>query len=852
MDAPLASYRLSRAVEPEKYELTLSPDLAEGTFAGESHTHLTVHEPVTSVVLNAVELDIHTAELTAADGTRLRGTVTFNKDEERAVVDLDGTATPGPWELDLTFSGVLNDKLHGFYRSTFKDEDGNERVIATTQFEATDARRAFPCWDEPDFKAVFAVTLIVDSHLTAISNGPVVSDDDLGNGKHQVTFAPTMPMSSYLVAFVVGPFELTDPVDVDGVALRIACVPGKKHLTPFAIEAGAHAIRFLAEYFGIPYPGEKLVHIAIPDFAFGAMENFGCVTYRETALLVDSTAASRLELQRVAQVIAHETAHMWFGDLVTMKWWNGIWLNEAFATFMELTTVERFRPEWDIWVSFGAGRSAAMVTDGLRSTRPVEFPVGRPEEAEAMFDVLTYQKGGAVLRMLEQYLGAERFRQGISRYLSEHQYGNTETTDLWDAIEAASGEPARAVMDSWIYQGGYPLVSVAAGQDGRLLTLDQRRFLYDGGQEPKLWHIPISLRFSVGGEVQSLQLLLSERETTVELPGSPEWVVLNDGGWGFYRVRYEAALLQRLRGLVQVQLQPLERLTLVSDTWAAVLAGASPLSTFLELIDLLGDESDPDVWGAVLGPLSLLDHIISDTDRPVLQAFVRRAVGPAFARLGWDPAPGEAKRTGTLRARLVGALGVLGHDPSVVAEAHRRFLAYLEDPAALAPDLVAAAANIVAHEGGQPEYETLLEQFRRARTPQEEIRFLYALAAPESPELLERTLELCLTAEVRTQDAPYLIGVVLGSRSGGRLAWRFLEEHWETVTARFPSNSLPRMLEGITALADPDLAADIHAFLDAHPLPQEKLVAQCRERLDINVAFRQRVADRLVETLRGV
>ncbi|HLY84737.1 MAG TPA: M1 family metallopeptidase, partial [Acidimicrobiales bacterium] len=525
--ADAVMYRLPRTIEPQRYELTLTPDLDDATFAGEARVEVRVNEPVQEVVLNAVELEIHSAELVAEDGTRLGGHVTLDDVEERAIIALDGIAAPGPWYLHLTFTGILNDKLHGFYRSTFKDEDGVERVIATTQFEATDARRAFPCWDEPDFKATYSVTLIVDAELTALSNGALLEEHDLGNGKRQVSFRETMPMSTYLVAFLVGPFELTDPVDVNGVPLRIACIPGRRHLTSFAIEAGAAALRFLEGYFEIPYPGGKLDHVAIPDFAFGAMENLGCVTYRETALLVDHSAASQLELERVAEVIAHETAHMWFGDLVTMKWWNGIWLNEAFATFMELTTVDQFRPEWAIWVTFGAGRSAAFATDGLRSTRPVEFPVGRPEEAEAMFDVLTYQKGAAVLRMLEQYLGPEPFRRGIALYLDQHRYANSETTDLWDAIEAASGEPARAVMDSWIYQGGYPVVSVEASAGGDELTLSQRRFLYPGGEGAELWQVPVSLRYSMEGRVEHRRLLLTEARTTVVLPGPVDWVVVN-------------------------------------------------------------------------------------------------------------------------------------------------------------------------------------------------------------------------------------------------------------------------------------------------------------------------------------
>ncbi len=845
----LAPYRLPRTIVPERYDLTLTPDLAAANFAGEARVQVNVTEPIDEVVLNAVELDILTAEFISSEGERLTATVTYDEVEERVTAALSGTAAPGQWELDMTFTGILNDKLHGFYRSTFRDAAGVEQVIATTQFEATDARRAFPCWDEPDFKATYAVTLIVDDDLTAISNGAVLEDKDLGNGKRQVTFAETMPMSTYLVAFVVGPFELTPATTVDGVPIRIAAIAGKGHLTDFGLEAASHALRFLAAYFAITYPSDKLDHVAIPDFAFGAMENLGCVTYRETALLVDPAAASRLELDRVAQVIAHETAHMWFGDLVTMKWWNGIWLNEAFATFMELLTVDAFRPDWEVWTTFGISRSAAMAVDGLASTRPVEFAVGRPEEAEAMFDILTYQKGAAVLRMLEQYLGAEPFRQGISRYLTEHSYGNTETTDLWDAIEAASGEPARAVMDSWIYQGGYPLVSVGLSADGQSLTLSQNRFLYRGDDSDELWQVPINLRLSSGGVVKTARVLLSGKSALVPLPGPLDWVVVNAGAWGFYRVRYEESLLAALRSVMHSQLSSLERLTVVSDTWAATFAGREPLADFLALVASLSAERDPDVWGAALGPLGLLDRIISDVNRPLLQAFVRSVIQPVVADLGWEPVPDEPERCGTLRARLLAALGTVGADPDVRATAALRFSQFLDDPSSLPPDLVTAVLAIVSYSGGESEYDLLLQRFRDAATPQDEIRFLYALAAPERPDLLRRTLDLALSSEVRSQDAPYLIGSILGSRTGGALAWPFIGEHWDTIRARFPDNSIPRMLDAISAVVDPALAHGIHAFLVEHPVPQEKLVAQSLEKLDNSVAFATRVAPDLPAAL---
>ena len=851
---PDVTYRLPRTVVPDRYDLTLTPDLENASFAGEARIRVTVTEDVTEVVLNAVELKIISAELLSEDGTRHVPSVSYDPDEERVILALEAAATPGVWYLDVTFVGVLNDKLQGFYRSTFKDGDGAERAIATTQFEATDARKAFPCWDEPDFKATFAVTLIVDADLAAISNGAVMDDKDLGNGKRQVTFAETMPMSTYLVAFVVGPFEFSEPVDVDGAPLRIVTTPGKQHLTPFAAEIGEASLRYLARYFDIPYPHDKLDHVAIPDFAFGAMENLGCVTYRETALLVDAAASSRLELDRVAQVVAHETAHMWFGDLVTMKWWNGIWLNEAFATFMELMVVDDFRPEWETWVSFGVSRGGALSVDGLRNSRPVEFPVGRPEEAEAMFDVLTYQKGAAVLRMLQQHLGPEPFRQGIARYLAEHRYGNTETTDLWDAIEAASGAPARAVMDSWIYQVGYPLISAAVSDDGRQLSLSQARFLYAGvagDDEAELWQVPITLRLSVEGQITEQRLLLSDASTTVSLPGGLDWVVVNSGAWGFYRARYSEPLLATLRSIMHLQLAPLERLTLISDTWSALLAGHSPLADFLSLLDQLPAETDPDVWAAALGPLGLLDHIVSDAGRPMLQAFVRRIVGPVLTGLGLDPVEGESERTGTLRGRLLSAMGTLGADADIRAWAQRRLGEYLADRSTLAPDLVTGVVSIVAYSGGEVEYATMLERFRSASTPQDEVRFLYALAATEQPDLLRRTLDMCLSDEVRSQDAPYVIGAILASRVGAPLAWNFVSENWDTIKSRFPDNSLPRMLDGITTITDASLAASIHAFLDAHPLPQQKLVAQKRERLDINVAFAQRIGATLPAALQA-
>jgi puromycin-sensitive aminopeptidase len=397
---------------------------------------------------------------------------------------------------------VLNDKLRGFYRSTYVDDDGTEQVIATTQMQATDCRRAFPCWDEPEFKAVFAITLDVADDLTAISNGPRSSArPPTGRDRRVIRFADTMPMSSYLVAFVVGRLEATDTVDVDGIPLRVVHVPGKGHLTEFGLDVGAFCLRWFQEYYGIAYPGDKVDLVALPDFAAGAMENLGCITFRESLLLVDPATSTQRERQLVADVVAHELAHMWFGDLVTMRWWNGIWLNEAFATFMEIAACDAYRPDWERWTSFGVERSAGVRDRLARSTRPVEFEVRSPADCDGMFDVLTYQKGGALLRMLEQYLGPTRSAPASATTCALHSYANTETNDLWDAIEETSGEPVRRIMDSWIWQPGYPLVSAALVEDGWLELRQSRgsasRRAVSGAAAARpiqRWAIPVHVR----------------------------------------------------------------------------------------------------------------------------------------------------------------------------------------------------------------------------------------------------------------------------------------------------------------------------------------------------------------------
>jgi len=843
------AYRLPTTVRPHAYRLVLTPDLPGATFSGDVEIDVTVESATASITLNAAELEVTSAELNDADpdaGYALAPTdITLDPEEERVTLTFAEPLTPGPATLQLSFTGILNDKLHGFYRSTFTDEHGTEHVIATTQMESTDARRAFPCWDEPELKASFEVTLVVDDALAAYSNGSVVEETPAPGGKRRVRFAPTMAMSTYLVAFIVGPLEATDPVDVGGVPLRIVHTPGKSDLTPFALAVGAHALTFFTEYFGIAYPADKLDLVAIPDFAFGAMENLGCVTFRESVLLVDPDQAARVELERVADVICHEIAHMWFGDLVTMKWWNGIWLNEAFATFMEVLAVDAFRPEWQRWVSFGVEREAAMAVDGLHATRPVEFHVGRPEEAQGMFDVLTYQKGGSVLRMLEQFIGPDVFREGIHDYLTTHSHGNTETADLWDALERSSGRAVRTIMDTWINQGGYPLIRV--GEDG---SLSQTPFSYrgeTGGAIGSDWQVPVLTRPLQDSDFDPLPVLLTGAGPA---PGAGVADhVVNAGGSGYYRVSYPTATVRLLAGRLG-DLAPLERYNLVSDTWAAALSGQAPLADLLALARALVDsaEGDPSVWSVVLGALGLFDRIVPDGDRPVLARAVRTLLGPLAADLGWDPRADDGERTPSLRSSVLRTLGTIGDDPGIKAEAVRRFAA--SDTEALHPDTVSAVLDIVASDGGPTEFETFLERYRTPSTPQEEIRYLYALPSFSDPLLASRTFDLALT-EVRTQNAPFVLQSLVANRSSGPTAWLRITEQWDELVAKFPTNIFPRMLDGVRGLCSPPgLAPEVTSFIETHPLASGgRTVEQILERLSVNVAFGEREGAGLARTL---
>jgi puromycin-sensitive aminopeptidase len=849
----LDPFRLPHSARPTRYAVRLRPTLADATFIGSVTIDLDLVEASDLLVLNAADLEITSCRV---DG--VAATWELVAETERLAVRPSGVLAPGTCRLEVGFVGVLNDKLRGFYRSTYIDAEGTEHVIATTQMQATDCRRAFPCWDEPEFKAVFSITLDIDDQLTAISNGPEV-ERTTSDGRTVIRFADTMVMSTYLVAFVVGRLETTAAVDVDGTPLRVVHVPGKGHLTAFALDVGAFCLRWFQTYYGITYPSDKVDLVALPDFASGAMENLGCITFRENLLLVDEEASTQSERQLVADVVAHELAHMWFGDLVTMRWWNGIWLNEAFATFMEVAACAGYRPDWERWTSFGVERSVAFDTDSLRSTRTVEFDVRSPDDADGMFDVLTYQKGGALLRMLEQYLGEDRFRLGVSHYLGLHSYANTETNDLWDAIEETSGEPVRRIMDSWIWQPGFPLVTATLVEyDGApAVALRQQRFRFDespdgtapaGDSPDEVWAIPVHIR--TGGETVTVLLDGEESAITVPLADPNGPVVVNAGGSGFYRVSYDDDLRTRLDRRALSELTTLERYNLIDDAWAATVAGRLPAADLLEFLEAFGAERDHAVWQAIVVALRGLNRLLDDG--PAHDAFQRRVrdlVGPVLSALG-EPLAGESDLTGKLRGLLVGAQGVLGGDVGVQARCREWFDGARLDPTSVDPELTAAATSVVAATGDADTYAGIRSVVASSTNPQEQLRHLYALAEFDDEQLLLDTCEFAMSSSVRTQNAPFLLRAAIANRRHGPSAWAFVRDHWAEANERFPANTIVRMVDAVRLLNRPDLVDDTTRFFADHPIAQgAKTLEQILERQRVNSALRSREHQRFGEAL---
>lgn len=832
------THRLPRSVLPRRYRIDIEPDLSAGTFRGQLEAEVALTETVSEMVLNAADLDISAPEVGGRPAT-----LTVDPGLEQVTLRLEAPLPAGAATVRLRFSGRLGEQMQGFYLSRFRAPDGTEARIAATDFEPTNARRAFPCWDEPDLKATFTLSVVAPVGCTVLSASPEEAVEELADGRRRVSFAETMTMSTYVLAWVVGRFESTAPVDVDGIPVRIVVPAGRLPLTGHALGAATHALGWLARYFSIPCPASKIDHVAIPDFASGAMENLGCITYRETMLLAEPDRSSQTELREIVETVAHETAHMWFGDLATMRWWNGLWLNEAFATFLERKTADALRPDWDAWTAAAPGRAEALAVDGLASSRAVEYPVVAPADAEDMFDVLTYHKGAAVLHMLEAYLDEDTFRRGVTRYVAAHAYSNAETTDLWDALEAESGQPVREIMDPWILRPGHPIVTASCGEDPSTVELTQARFAY-GEALPGSWRVPLVLRASVAGEVVERRVLL-DAAVTLRFEAPVDWLVVNGGGRGFYRSATDASLCPPDLAVCT----PMERIVLVDDAWAAVLAGG-PLPAFVSLARRLGTETHPDLWAVAASALGMLERVAGDDERDALADLVREVAGPAWDRLGWQRRPGEPASESRARATLLRLLGTVGADPALRAGAAERWQAHLHHDRELDRDLGPAILAVVAAGGGSAELDEMLVGLRAASSPLERERHLHALPGFAGPDEVRAVLGLISSGEVRPQDWPYLISGILAGAQGAAIGWAWVEQHASDLEAELPAQLLLRAMSGVTRIVEEDAATSVHRWFSEHPPPSgARPVAQLVERMDLGVALARRWRGRLAEAV---
>ncbi len=847
-------------IKPTNYQITLEPNFDDFTFTGRESVRIEVLSPTSTVTLNSIEIEIHSCAATSNGGaTQSAQGISFNEQAETATFEFAEELPAGNAVLDLTFTGTLNDKLRGFYRSSYTDIDGNEQHMATTQLEATDARRAFPCWDEPALKAVFELTLVVPSELTAVSNMPVASETELRPGVKSVAYEPTPIMSTYLLAFIIGDLTHIEQVGDNDTLIRVFTTRGREAQGKFALETSVRLLKYFNDYFGIPYPLPKLDHFAIPDFAAGAMENWGAITYRETALLVDEANTSAGTRQIVAGIIAHEMAHMWFGDLVTMAWWNDLWLNESFASWMGDKATDSLFPDWEVWTQFvSSDTNRALSLDGLRNSHPIEQEVNNPAQIGELFDAISYSKGASVLRMLESFLGAETFRQGLHGYLTKHQYANAERLDLWNALGEASGKPVADIMDTWVMQTGYPVLDVGIERSEGSISLHmaQRRFLYDaitnsGNADETLWKIPIGVYTGKGAEISSA--LMDSRVLAWDVPDpeadAAEWTKLNPEQTGFYRVKYSSADLQRLAAPISNQALPAsDRLGIQNDAFALSRAGIIPATDFLTIAEAYHNEDNAPVCADLSTNLAGLDNLLSDEAFYAnFQAFSRSIFRQTATRVGWDAKPDETHTDALLRSTLLNHMGSCDDD-DVLREAAARFVAYAEDPANVSPDIRGIAFRFAAKRGGRSEYDQMWELRRQTPLQEEKVRFLYGLSGFDDQALLGETLERSLGDEVRVHDSVSVLTLVAGNRHGRDLAWQFLKDNWAEFDRRYGEGGFAVMrLVGITsAFTTLEMRDDVGRFFTDNPAPgAERTVRQSLERITLNHAWLEQNRDEL-------
>ncbi|HEY6959416.1 MAG TPA: M1 family metallopeptidase [Candidatus Limnocylindria bacterium] len=841
-------FRLTKDVLPSRYDLRFELDLDRWSSTGWERITLRTAKPTQEIVLHAVDLDITRATL---DGIPLTG-AHVEAEAQAVALRFANEVAPGEHTLEVEWTGGIRDSLRGLYRSV----RGEERYAAT-QFEAADARRAFPCFDEPEFKAIFAVELIHPSGNAAIANMPVASQERVDERRTRTRFRETpIRISSYLVAFTVGPYEATpEAVTPSKIPVRVWLPPGLASQALFARDAHVRSVEWLQEYTAIPYPFIKVDAIGIPDFEAGAMENPGAITYRTRLLAADEKNASIVTLKGVFSTAAHELTHMWWGDLVTMRWWTDLWLNESFASFVGEKCTASLNPDWKYWRDFVADNTSAFNLDALASTHPISIEAKNAEEASERFDAITYTKGAAVLRMIESYLGEDTFRAGVRIYLNRHREHNASADDFWHALDEASGQDVTTIMNAWIREPGHPIVTVAARRaDGGLeLTLEQSRYYSDRDAAPSAqrWPVPLVLKYGTANGVREERYLLRDRHATIRLDGAT-WVYPNAGGRGFYRWQLDDSG-ERLLDAGVKQLSAEERLSLVDDQWALTRTGRATLAQFLWRLDTLAGEDDRTVIAAISDALSWLSsYAVRPQTETAFARFVDSFYRPIFEKVGWRARDGEDTDTREKRGRIIGMLGFHARAEDIRRGARDRALRHLDGVEPLHPDSAGVILAVAATEGDDALWDRYVQRMRTAQSTdaQEEARFRQALVSFEEPRVTERTADAIFSSLIRTQDRGLMVIPLLAGRRTRDAGWAAIREHWETDITTAEPLLKQRFVNAVGQLALPQYRDEAIAFLESKRTSDiAEVVKQSVERLRINTESGERLARELEDAL---
>ncbi len=842
--------KLPKQVRPTEYAVRIVPNIEARTFEGSETVKFEARTAVRELVLNAADLKI--TGVTVDEGPIAPAAIKLDSNTELLRIALSVALPAGPHRLSVKFSGTINEQGQGLYYMRYQEENtGAKKIALATQFEPTDARRFFPCWDEPSFRARFQLTVVVPEAWMAVSNMPVESEIKADGGK-EVRFKQTPPMASYLNVFVAGELE-TIETDAAGTRIRVVTTKGKAKWGQYALESTAQILQYYNDYFGVPYPLPKLDQIAIPGGFGGAMENWGGITYFESALLYNPDRSSAATKQVIYEVIAHEVAHMWFGDLVTMAWWDNLWLNEGFASWMGSKCSAHFNPDWEVRLAkvnprdptrrTGISREIEMEGDARSTTHPIQQTVSTESEANSAFDDVTYRKGEAFLVMLENFLGEEKFRNGIRSYMADHKYSNSTTADLWKALSTSSSQPVGDIAAAWTEQPGLPIVRVK--RNGDTVDLSQERFVVHFPNAPALqWKIPLTYFLVDGGKTESR--LMSRKTDKLEQIPTDRVLKLNAQGTGNYRVQYDRASWDLLMAALP-QLSVADRVNLAGDVWAMLHAGRLSLKSYFALVNKLPPKPELAERNQIVNVFDSIDRLlIGDPTRDDFQGYARSILRPTFEQLGWTPRPDEGPRPAILRASLIQILGQLD-DADVVNGCRSRFQKHVVDPAALPGDLRAPVCWVAGHYADESTWNTLHELGLRTTSTEEKQDYYDAMAAARDPQLVEKTLQIALTDELPTSRALYLVAKVARYSDHPELAWQFAKTNSKALLAKadsLGSNSYFPSLS--TFFSEKSRAADLKAFSKTNlPPTSAKEVQKAVDEIEFRAEFRKRLSDQI-------